>query len=82
MTGAYAVGAKWAMCVLLDAYAALAMARLIQNATGLSIKRFLRTLKFIQTGVVLINGKKREVRPILSNEAVEILKLLEARCGS
>jgi len=63
-------------------FAALAMARLVQDATGLSIKRFLRILKVIQTGVVLINGKQRKVRPILSDEATEALRLLEARCGS
>jgi transposase len=63
-------------------FAALAMTRLIQDATGMSIKKFLRTLKVIQTGIVLINGKKREVKPILSDEVVEVLRLLEARCGS
>jgi transposase len=58
-------------------FTALAVARYIQAATGMSIKRFIRTLKPIQTGILLVNGKKRLVRPMVSDAARKPLRALE-----
>ena len=38
--------------------AALAMGKRIESKTGMSIKRFIRTLRPIRSGIVIINGKE------------------------
>jgi hypothetical protein len=58
-------------------FAALAIARAIQQRAQISIKRFIRTLRPIQTGVVLVNGKRMVAEPHLDNDTRELLRLLE-----
>ena len=45
---------------VLEYLAALAIGTTIDNQAGLSIKRFVRTLRPIRSGVVKINGKEYE----------------------
>ena len=63
-------------------FAALAIARRIEAKTQMSIKRFINTLRSVQTGVVLVNGRPRIVEPYLSPEIRRLLSLLKQECGS
>jgi len=57
-------------------FAALAISRFIQRKTNISIRRFLRTLVPIRTGIVSLNGKNYIIKPRISPEATVILDLL------
>jgi len=63
-------------------FSALAIARTIQAATGLSIKRFIQKLRPVQTAILLVNGKECIVDPQLPDEVRELRARLEAGCGS
>lgn len=56
-------------------FAALAIARLIERRTSLSIKKFVRKLRIIQGGMVKIKNKLYQTEPIIP----ENIKLLEAK---
>jgi len=43
---------------LMVVFAALAIGKMIENRTGMSIKRFVNTLRPIRSGTVIINGKE------------------------
>ena len=58
-------------------FVALAVARRIEYKTNMSIKRFIKTLKPIQTGVLLVNGKPRIVPPVLKVETKRLLSSLD-----
>jgi transposase len=57
-------------------FAALAISRVIQTKTGISIKRFLNTLKPVRTGRLSIAGKMRTIQPRVPAEARELLNKL------
>jgi len=58
-------------------FAALAVARHIQEATGLSIARFVRTLLPLRSAVVSVNGSKLSLEPRVPKEITALLKALE-----
>lgn len=58
-------------------FAALAVSRTVQNRTGLSLRRFLRTLKPLRSATVEINGVITTIPPALSPENQAILNTLE-----
>jgi hypothetical protein len=57
-------------------FAALAISRTIQSKTGMSIRRFLNTLRPIRTGKVRIAGKTRIVKPLITPAARSLLEKL------
>lgn len=58
--------------------AALAIGKRIERYTGLSVKRFVRTLRPIRSGIVTINGKKYQAEAELSTEAKSLLLKLQS----
>lgn len=58
--------------------AALAMGKVIENNTGMSIKRFVRTLRPIRSGIVLINSKEYEAEAEISTEVKSIMDKLRS----
>ena len=58
-------------------FAALAVSRTVQDRTGLSIRRFVRTLKPLQTATVEINGTITALPPALGPEETRVLNALE-----
>ena len=58
--------------------AALAIGTTIETKTGLSIKRFIRTLRPIRSGIVMINGKEYEAEAEISTEAKLFIRKLQA----
>ncbi len=58
--------------------AALAMGKIIEDNTGISIKRFVRTLRPIRSGIVLINDKEYEAEAELSTEVKLLMRKLRS----
>ena len=58
-------------------FTALAVARTVQDRTGLSLRRVLRTLKPLRSATVEINGVITTIPPALGPEHAAILKALE-----
>lgn len=58
--------------------AALAIGKLIENSTGMSIKRFVRTLRPIRSGVVLINSREYEAEAEISTEVKLLIHKLRS----
>jgi Transposase DDE domain len=56
--------------------AALAIGKVIEKNTGMTIKRLVRTLRPIRSGVVLINGKEYEAEAEISTEIKTLLQKL------
>ena len=56
---------------------ALAVSRTVQNRTGLSLRRFLRTLKPLRSATVEINGMITTIPAALNPDAQAILHALE-----
>lgn len=57
-------------------FAALAIGRTVEQRTGLSIKRFVKLLRPIRTGIVTINGIAYPAKPEITQEVSVILKQL------
>ena len=57
--------------------AALAIGKLIENSTGMSIKRFIRTLRSVRSGTVTINGKEYQAEAELSTEVKSLMHKLQ-----
>ena len=57
--------------------AALAIARYLQDTTGISIKRIIRTLKPLQEITINLNGHHLTAQPQLTQTAAGILKSLQ-----
>lgn len=57
-------------------FAALAVARTIQKATGASIRRFVRTLRPMRAADIVIAGQRTTVPPAISADARELLDAL------
>ena len=58
--------------------AALAVARYLQEVTGISIKRIIRTLKPLQDVTINLNGHKIAAQPQITPTAASILKSLQS----
>ena len=58
--------------------AALAIGRTIESLTGLSIKQFVKTLRSIRTGTVIVNGKEYPAKAIIPLSVVPLLEKLHA----
>lgn len=58
--------------------AALAIGKVIENSTGMSIKRFVRTLKPVRSGTVVINGKEYEAKAEISTEVKSLIRKLRS----
>ena len=58
--------------------AALAVARHLQETTGISIKRIIRTLKPLQDVTINLNGHKITAQPQITPTAASILKSLQS----
>ena len=56
--------------------AALAIGKRIERHTAMSIKRFIRTLRPVRSGIVSINGKDYEAAAELSTEVQALLQKL------
>ncbi len=57
--------------------AALAVAKLVEDKTGMSIKRFIQTLRPIRSGIVTLNGKEYPAEAELSTEVKNIVRKLQ-----
>lgn len=57
--------------------AALAIGKLIENKTGMSIKRFMKTLRPVRSGIITINGKEYQAEAELSTEVKSLLHKLQ-----
>ena len=55
-----------------------AVARHLQDATGISIKRIIRTLKPLQDVTINLNGHQITAQPHLTQTATSILKSLKS----
>ena len=58
-------------------FTALAVSRTVQHRTGLSLRRFLRTLKPLRSATIEINGLISTFPPALTPEIETILTTLE-----
>ena len=58
--------------------AALAIGKVIEKNTGMTIKRLVRKLRPIRSGVVLINGKEYEAEAEISTEIKTLLRKLRS----
>jgi transposase len=59
-------------------FAALAVARHLQNATGTSVKKIVQTLRTARSATIEINGQRLTLAPDLTDTARGILKRLES----
>ncbi len=59
-------------------FAALAVARTIQDRTGLSIKKFLQTLRPLKSAVINTGTQTLTIPPAITPEAQQILDALPA----
>jgi hypothetical protein len=57
-------------------FAALAVSRHLQERTGVSIRRFVRTLRPLRSVTVQIGGHQLTAEPTLTPEAAEIIRAL------
>jgi hypothetical protein len=57
-------------------FAALAISRQIEDATKISIRRFVQKLQPIRTGIISINGAKQLLNPRISQEISNLLACL------
>ena len=57
--------------------AALAIGKLIEKRTGMSIKRFISTMRPIRSGTVVINGKEYQAEAELSTQVKAIMQKLQ-----
>jgi len=58
---------------------ALALARRVQKASSLSIRKFVQKLAVVRTGVISVNGSRHVLQPRVSVEVAEILDRLGSR---
>ena len=60
-------------------FTALAIARRIQSATGLSIKRFTQRLATVRSGLVSLNGSLHRIPPHIPDDILTMLEQLGSR---
>jgi transposase len=58
--------------------AALAMGKIIENRAGISIKRLVKILRSIRSGVVIINGKEYPANAEIPVELIPLIRKLRA----
>ena len=59
-------------------FAALAIGKIIENRTGMNIKRFVKTLRPIRSGTVIINGKEYLAEADIPSEVRSLLYKLQS----
>jgi len=59
-------------------FTALAIGRRIEKKSGISLKKFINTLRPIRSGNVVINGQEYTAKEIITPEAEELLKTLHS----
>ena len=59
-------------------FTALAIGRRIEKKSGISLKKFIKTLRPIRSGNVVINGQEYTAKEIITPEAEELLKTLHS----
>lgn len=57
-------------------FAAMAVSRVVQEATGVSVKKFVKLLAPVKDGVVLIDGVEHRIPAAVSDEIAEIITKL------
>ena len=57
-------------------FAALAIARFVEDKTNISIRKFIQKLRVIQTGVVTIEGKKYQTQPSIPSDIQQLISKL------
>jgi len=57
---------------------ALAVGRTIEHLSGMSLKHFVRILRPIRSGIVIINGKEYQAKAVIPPSIISLLKKLEA----
>jgi hypothetical protein len=57
--------------------AALAIGRMIEYRTGISIKRFVNTIRPIRSGIVIINGREYPAEAEISPELLALMCKLQ-----
>jgi hypothetical protein len=57
-------------------FAALAISRYVQNATGLSIRKFIHTLTPLRTAIIMIGPNEYTAKPEIPKDTRQILKTL------
>jgi hypothetical protein len=62
-------------------FAALAVSRHLQDATGKSIKKIVQTLRPVRAAVVAVNGREYVIEPEIPDDAREILAALAGKTG-
>jgi transposase len=62
-------------------FAALAVSRHLQDATGKSIKKIVQTLHPVRAAVVAVNGREYVIEPEIPDDAREILAALAGKTG-
>lgn len=58
-------------------FASLAISRRIEKLTGLSIKRVVKTLRPIRSGIIIVNGKEYSAEPEIPEDIHNLLQKLE-----
>ena len=58
-------------------FAALAIGKIIENRTGISIKRFVNTVRPIRSGIVVINGKEYPAEAEIRPNVVPLIRKLQ-----
>lgn len=58
--------------------ASLAIGKVIEKKTGMSIKRFIKTLRPIRSGTITLNGREYEAQAELSTEVKDIMHKLQS----
>lgn len=59
-------------------FASLAVSRWIEKLTGVSIKRIIKTLRPIRSGIIIINGKEYPAEPEIPEDIHNLLQKLES----
>lgn len=63
-------------------FAALAVSRFIEARTGISVRKFVRQLSEVRTGVISVNGVRHTIRPKVPPETATTLAMLnDSGCG-
>jgi transposase len=62
-------------------FAALAISRHIEDATKISIRRFVQKLAPVRTGIISINGAKQILKPWVPQDISILLASLTSKCG-
>lgn len=58
--------------------AALAVGKVVENVTGMSMRRFVRTMRPIRSGTVVINRKEYEAEAEISTEVDSLIRKLQS----